>query len=152
MRYAILPRNFNTEKSGSCMLAAAILAKKLSTDSLNTVHVIEGWIQFCDADGIIDKDFKLSHTWVVCNNQLIDPTFGQFKEFLSRYSGVHRTLKKTYAGVFYAATFPDSVDDVRQYFTDGKVPRSVLKLIQQSVPEDTFKNNAEKHRKTRLKC
>lgn len=133
---ALLPKNFKKETSGCCMLAAAIMAKKLCDDPNNKVTVVEGWIQYVDSKDRIVDGFKLSHTWVVCNKQILDPTFVQFNAFTKEYFGVHRSISKKYDGAFYAATFPDSAEDVKRYFTDGKVPRYVLDIIQQAVPEN----------------
>ena len=43
-----------------------------------------------------------------------------------------------YDGAFYVATFPESVENVTRYFIDGKIPRYVLNIIQQSVPEHEY--------------
>lgn len=50
--------------------------------------------------------------------------------------------------IVYVATFPESVADVTRYFTDGKIPRSVLNIIQQAVPEHEYKQS---RKITRLK-
>lgn len=130
------------------MLAAAIMAKKLTLDANNKVTVVEGWIQYVDAKDLIVEDFKLSHTWVVCNKQILDPTLVQFQHFSKDYPKVHRSISKKYDGDFYVATFTESVADVTRYFTDGKIPRSVLNIIQQAVPEHEYKQS---RKITRLK-
>lgn len=85
-------KSFDNTRSGSCMIAAEMLTNHMLNRGIENFTIIEGYVKFKN-----DKyNTKLTHTWIVYNNKIIDPTKEQFQSFGFDISQISYITKTTY--------------------------------------------------------
>lgn len=79
IRETMFPKNFDRNRLGSCMGAAALATDHLLSKGITDFKVVEGWIT-------LDPDWEEtgnmdSHTWLEIKGKIFDPTKKQFKNW-----------------------------------------------------------------------
>ena len=124
----MLPSTFNIHAAGGCMIAARILAGQLVEDHVENVNVVEGFIQFIDEDGSSPEDLKFTHTWIMVNDEAIDPTFSQFSEYSDYYS-YNREILEVIPAEKYLAEAILNTDYPQLFFSDGVIPPGIEQYL-----------------------
>ena len=116
------------------MLAARIIAGTLLKEGVQGAQVVEGWIQFQDEDGSEPEDMRFAHTWVETDDQILDPTLEQFKDYLDYYD-FRREVLESVPAAEYLADERLNTETPAIFFQDGVVPAEVQQYLPKAKPK-----------------
>ena len=93
---SILPKKFDKNRLGSCMIAAEYATKFLLNKNIKDFKIVEGWVSLFQNQ---PKNEWVSHTWIeLKNGKILDLTKKQFKQWGVNPEDVkYKKIKKKYS-------------------------------------------------------